>query len=483
MNLLLLGGTSDARKVVKALDVKGLLDRVHVIYSVAGLVRIPELPCTVISGGFTQFGGLKQYLMDQQIDLLLDVTHPFAEQMSTTAVNAARDLGIPCWRFHREAWQSQPGDQWKLFYDWDALLKKSKAYKSLFLTAGQLSQSIIDELTEQAKLGQQQVLRTAAPPQAKLPESMAWVKAIGPFKHDDELAALKEHNVDLLISKNSGGKATEAKLSAARELGIEVFMLERPSLPEADQLFRTIDACADGIEKRYTEQQLRQTDSNPNSSTTPVADFSYELNPQAIEQDSFRQIRELTDLSAFDKAQQQVVMRIVHSLGMPELAAKVRFSEQACQAGMEALANDCNILCDVEMVKQGITKRMVNKTPFCYLNDPQTAELAKQRGETRSMTALESWREQLKGSVVVIGNAPTALFRLLEMIQAGADKPALIIGMPVGFVGAAESKDALWSLHQTLGLECITLLGRQGGSAVSAASCNALLRCNRGEYY
>ncbi|WP_286239420.1 precorrin-8X methylmutase [Neptuniibacter halophilus] len=211
--------------------------------------------------------------------------------------------------------------------------------------------------------------------------------------------------------------------------------------------------------------------------------FDYEMNPQAIEQESFRQIRQLTDLSAFSREQQQVVMRIVHSLGMPELADQVRFSESACDTGMAALAAGCPILCDVEMVKQGITKRMISRPPHCYLNDPQAAEIARSRGETRSMAALELWRDRLAGSVVVIGNAPTALFRLLEMIRQGADKPALIIGMPVGFVGAAESKQALWELHRQLGLECITLLGRQGGSAVSAASCNALLRCNRGEYY
>jgi precorrin-8X/cobalt-precorrin-8 methylmutase len=211
--------------------------------------------------------------------------------------------------------------------------------------------------------------------------------------------------------------------------------------------------------------------------------FEYEINPQAIEKESFRQIRELTKLDHFDREQQQVVMRIVHSLGMPELAEQVRFSENACAAGMAALANNGEILCDVEMVRQGITKRMITRLPSCYLNDPRAQALALQTGETRSMAAVELWRDSLAGSVVVIGNAPTALFRLLEMIQQGADKPALIIGMPVGFVGAAESKQALWEVHKALEIECITLLGRQGGSAVSAASCNALLRCNRGEYY
>ena len=135
------------------------------------------------------------------------------------------------------------------------------------------------------------------------------------------------------------------------------------------------------------------------------------------------------------------------------------------------------------MVKQGVTKRMIQSEPLCFLNDTRTVEITKNSGETRSMAALQLWQEQLAGSVVIIGNAPTALFRLLEMIEQGAPKPALIIGMPVGFVGAAESKQALWDVHEQLGVECITLLGRMGGSAVSAASCNALLRCLRGEWY
>ena len=211
--------------------------------------------------------------------------------------------------------------------------------------------------------------------------------------------------------------------------------------------------------------------------------YQYEINPSEIENESFRQIRTLTKLDGLSREQQQVVMRIVHSVGMPEVAEQVRFSSNACASGIAAITKGCDILCDVEMVKQGITKRMIKQPPLCYLNAPKAIELAVQRAETRSMAALELWQNQLAGSIVVIGNAPTALFRLLEMLEKGCDKPALIIGMPVGFVGAAESKDALWQAHQTLGVECITLLGKQGGSAVSSASCNALLRCVNGEYY
>lgn len=211
--------------------------------------------------------------------------------------------------------------------------------------------------------------------------------------------------------------------------------------------------------------------------------FTYETDPKKIEQTSFKRIRQLTNLSWLSQEQQQVVMRIVHSLGLPHLAAQVRFSDQACQAGMGALQKAAPILCDVEMVKQGITKRLISAMPYCFLNHKDTTELAQQRGETRSMAAVDLWQPHLSGAVVIIGNAPTALFRLLEQLKAGAEKPALVIGMPVGFVGAEESKQALWDHHQALGIECITLLGREGGSAVAAASCNALLRCIHGEYY
>ena len=211
--------------------------------------------------------------------------------------------------------------------------------------------------------------------------------------------------------------------------------------------------------------------------------FDYIHDPALIEKESFRQIRSLTNLAHLSIEAQQVVMRVVHSVGIPAVASQVQLSKNACQAGIEALKQGAPILCDVEMVKQGITKRMIKTDPLCFLNASGVPERAKATGETRTMAALTAWLPHLAGSVVVIGNAPTALFRLLEMISQGAEKPALIIGMPVGFVGAAESKQALWDCHKELGLECITLLGREGGSAVSSASCNALLRCITGELY
>ena len=173
-------------------------------------------------------------------------------------------------------------------------------------------------------------------------------------------------------------------------------------------------------------------------------------------------------------------MRLVHTCGNPEIAQHVRFSSSAVEAGIAALNNDRSILCDVEMVRHGLTKRFLDSEPLCFLNDSDVAKTAADKNESRSMTALDYWAPHLEGSIAIIGNAPTALFRLMEMLESPGSRPALVIGMPVGFVGAPESKAYLWEHHGTLGVECITLEGRVGGSALAAGTFNTLVRLQRG---
>ncbi|UZE97483.1 precorrin-6A reductase [Alkalimarinus alittae] len=237
MSLLLLGGTADGRRLAKKLHQQG----VSLIYSVAGLVRQPDVPCEVISGGFSQFGGLVEYIKQHAIVAILDVTHPYAAKMSATAVDASKTCCIPCWRFHRPAWEKQAGDLWQEFISWETLLPALKDKKTVFLTAGQLEQQAIDALT--ANEQQRQLLRTAVEPKVTLSDSMHWIKAIGPFNLTDELALMKTHNVDALVSKNSGGESTVAKIQAARALGVPVYMLERPTLPKADEIFTDSASC------------------------------------------------------------------------------------------------------------------------------------------------------------------------------------------------------------------------------------------------
>ena len=202
--------------------------------------------------------------------------------------------------------------------------------------------------------------------------------------------------------------------------------------------------------------------------------MNYTKNGAAIYQESFSIIRREADLSAFPQDLSRVVVRMIHACGMTDLPHLVLASPGATAIGIAALKAGAPVFCDAMMVANGVTRSRLpgNNEVICRLNDPRTPALALELGTTRSAAAVELWRDRLAGSVVVIGNAPTALFHLLEMLQNGAPGPALIIGIPVGFVGAAESKQAL--VENRLGVPYITVTGRRGGSAIAAAAVNAL---------
>jgi precorrin-8X/cobalt-precorrin-8 methylmutase len=202
--------------------------------------------------------------------------------------------------------------------------------------------------------------------------------------------------------------------------------------------------------------------------------LTYVKDGAAIYRESFAIIRAEADLSRFSPVLSRVVVRMIHACGMTDLPQFVAASDGAAEVGQEALGAGASLLCDSEMSAKGITRARLprNNEVICTLGAPGVVELAAQHGTTRSAAALELWRDRLDGAVVVIGNAPTALFRLLEMIDSGAPRPALVIGMPVGFVGAAESKEAL--AQNKFGVPYITILGRRGGSAMAAAAVNAL---------
>lgn len=202
--------------------------------------------------------------------------------------------------------------------------------------------------------------------------------------------------------------------------------------------------------------------------------LNYVKDGPAIYRESFATIRREADLSRFSPDLSRAVVRMIHACGMTDLSQFVSASENAAENGRQALLQGAPILCDSEMLGKGIIRSRLPRSNevVCTLNDPRTLSLAAQLQTTRSAAAVELWREQLNGAVVVIGNAPTALFHLLEMLEAGAPKPALVVGIPVGFVGAAESKEVL--AQNRLGVSYITVHGRRGGSAIAAAAINAL---------
>lgn len=204
--------------------------------------------------------------------------------------------------------------------------------------------------------------------------------------------------------------------------------------------------------------------------------FDYVRDGTAIYERSFAIIREEAELGRFSSEEADVAVRMIHACGLVEAAMAIDFAPDAVRAGRRALQNGAPIFCDAQMVAHGVTRARLpaDNEVICSLNDPSVAELAQRLGTTRSAAALELWRERLEGAVVAIGNAPTALFHLLEMLDAGGPKPAVILGIPVGFVGAAESKEAL-ALGDH-GVPWIVVRGRLGGSAMTAAALNALAR-------
>ncbi|MEV0319228.1 precorrin-8X methylmutase [Streptomyces sp. NPDC050658] len=202
--------------------------------------------------------------------------------------------------------------------------------------------------------------------------------------------------------------------------------------------------------------------------------FDYEKDGAAIYRQSFATIRAEADLAALPADVSQVAVRMIHACGMVDLVRDLAYTPGVVASAREALRAGAPILCDVSMVASGVTRKRLpaDNEVLCTLSDPSVPALAEKMGTTRSAAAMELWRDRLEGSVVAVGNAPTSLFRLLEMIEEGAPRPAAVIGVPVGFIGAAESKDAL-AAHPS-GLEHLVVRGRRGGSAIAAAALNAI---------
>lgn len=205
-----------------------------------------------------------------------------------------------------------------------------------------------------------------------------------------------------------------------------------------------------------------------------MSTYEYVADGAEIYRRSFATIRAEADLSAIPPDAERVVVRMIHACGMTDLPADIRCSDDFASAATGALAGGAAILCDAQMVANGVTRRRLpaRNDVICTLGDPSVASLAEELGTTRSAAAMELWEPHLAGAVVAIGNAPTSLFRLLELIDAGAPRPAAVIGIPVGFIGAAESKQAL--VDHAARIPFVTVLGRRGGSAMTAAAINAV---------
>lgn len=202
--------------------------------------------------------------------------------------------------------------------------------------------------------------------------------------------------------------------------------------------------------------------------------YRYEKDPSVIYRRSFAIVRTEADLSRLPEDLHPVAIRLIHACGMTDLPQDIAWSDDVHDAARRAFNNGAPVICDVEMVANGIIRSRlpVGTDIVCTLNDSRVPDLAKRLGTTRSAAAVELWQDRLEGAVVAVGNAPTTLFHLLETIAKGGPKPALVLGFPVGFVGAAESKEAL--IANPFGVPFLAVRGRRGGSAMAAAAVNAL---------
>ena len=203
--------------------------------------------------------------------------------------------------------------------------------------------------------------------------------------------------------------------------------------------------------------------------------MAYLRDPELIYQQSFTAIRKEADLSHFPQDIANIVVRMIHSCGMTDIAQDIVYTISAASAGKAALNQGAPVLCDSRMVYEGVirTQLPAENEVLCWNNCPESAVLSKKLGTTRSAAAVDLWSPKLAGAVVAVGNAPTTLFRLLEVLEEGVEPPAVIFGLPVGFVGAAESKELLVKQCKE-SVQFLTLTGRRGGSAMAAAAVNAL---------
>ncbi len=226
--VLLLGGTGDALRIARQLTSRD-------VYSLAGLGKVPDdLPCSVRVGGFGGSEGMARYIADEDIGLVIDATHPYAAQISANAVNAARHAGVPCWALRRPAWQPRAGDDWRMVDGWDELTTALAPFRRPLFTLGREPLSHLDEIP-----AHQFWLVRCLDSHADTERSRI-LAARGPFTLEGERALFALQRVDVVVSKNSGGSATEAKLEVARERRLPVVMLRRPSLPAADREFESV---------------------------------------------------------------------------------------------------------------------------------------------------------------------------------------------------------------------------------------------------
>lgn len=333
MRILLLGGTGDALHIARQLS------SAH-IYSMAGLGRAPTgLACQVRIGGFGGAAGLADFIASERIDLLIDATHPYAARISANGVQAATQCAIPCWALRRTGWQQEPGDNWREFSDWTALQSMLRTYERPFFTIGREPLAHLDAIPD----GQHWTIRCLEAEPGN--DRATVIGARGPFSLDEERALFAEGRFDVLVSKNSGGDATEAKLMVARELGLPVLLLRRPELPAATREFNSRDALLAALVAGTDKSPLRPMFAKKGmTAPSPFSDAKTEAaNHSAPTAQYHAGIGCRRGVNA--KALRELLENALHRHGVrfDQLKSLASIDSKHNEPGLQALARDLNL--------------------------------------------------------------------------------------------------------------------------------------------
>jgi precorrin-8X/cobalt-precorrin-8 methylmutase len=463
--ILVLAGTSDAREL--ALEIKragySLLTTVVTENAANGMkdvgldVRVGRLTAEEIAS----------IIKEKGFQAVVDASHPFAEEASKNALTGAKAANVPYIRYERES-QSYQHEGVTLVdsYEEAASVAATKRGVIMLTTGSKTLATFVDKLIE---LPDTTVVARMLPRLDNMQkcedlglEQKNIVAMQGPFSKELNKALYAHYKVDLMITKESGKVgAVDEKLEAALEMGIEVLMIGRPKVE-----YGTVFSDFPSVIKQLKEWEEIDMDFG-----TEFKPFT--VQPQEIEGKSFEMITEELGEHSFTEEQYPVVQRVIHASADFELGRSMLFHPHAIQAGIHAIRSGKVVVADVQMVQVGISKNRIEQFGGeikVYISDPDVMKEAKRLNTTRAIVSMRKAIKDADGGIFAIGNAPTALLELIRLVKRGEAKPGLVIGLPVGFVSAAESKEELAKLD----IPFITNVGRKGGSTVTVAALNAI---------
>lgn len=479
-----IAGTGDGRELARQLAAAGWPVLVSVVSEYGGtLVKEAALP--VLQEALDQ-EGMAALFRRKGVRLVVDASHPYAVNVSRNAMAVCARLGLAYLRYERRGSALPAYGRLQVVAGYEEAAQAAAALgETIFLTTGSRQLEVFRR--HPALQGKRLIARVLPDAQVLtscrelgfLPRDLVAIQ--GPFSRELNQALFRAFAAEVVVLKNSGSPGgCEEKIAAAAALDLQVVLIDRPRLdyPACFQEAREVLAEVQRLLGPTSGKDLQEplpAERNNSADNKEVHPMEFMTDPQGIERKSMEIIApHLTSLSLPPETA-KVYARMIHAAGDPQYAEVIEVHPAAVEAGLTAIRAGKTVFCDVEMVRTGINKKRLAQfggTVECLIADEEVARQAKESGITRSMAAMRAFGARLHGAVVAIGNAPTALFEVLRLMEEEGIRPALIIGVPVGFVGAAESKELL---AQTSPVPYITVRGNKGGSPIAASAFNAIL--------